>query len=157
MSGKGVKELAAARLALLLLVDLDDDAVDTPSAGRRPPCGTRRELPSRQLLAVAVREIEVDLVLDRIKGFLQLFEEPSPYWRHDHELRRHVGVFQAADLARDGTELGRAAPALLLGPSVVLAVARGAGPPTPRTPAPWGRAQAACRWPARRPGPPPCA
>ena len=50
---------------------------------------------------------------------MQLIEEVSVL-RYDHELRRHVGVLQSTDLARHSTKLGRAAPALFLGPSVVL-------------------------------------
>ena len=97
------QELPPARLALLLLVDLDDDAIYSGQGivGLLPILDAA---PFRQLLAVAVREIEVDLVLYRIKGLLQLIKEVT-ILADNNELRRHVGVLQSTDLARDGTEL----------------------------------------------------
>ena len=57
------QELAAAGLALFFLVDLDDDAI---YSGQRVISflAVFHSRAFRQLLAVAVREIEVDFVLD---------------------------------------------------------------------------------------------
>ena len=55
-----------------------------------------------------------------VERLLQLIEEVSVL-RHDHELRRHVGVLQSTDFTRYGGQFRGAAPALFLGPSMVLA------------------------------------
>ena len=55
-----------------------------------------------------------------VERLLQLVEEVT-ILADNNELRRHVGVLQSTDFTRYGGQFRGAAPALLLGSSVVLA------------------------------------